>query len=213
MQMSELEKNEIISVETEEEQIASVSNNGLTHDDKLRQIIQFLWRKGHVARHSQKALFDFAYENLNEMDKILRYFGVRVDYNADAQEIYLCAVDGPSLLSRTPYTRSRSVLIILLANRLWQHKSVVDLVTINKSDVFEEYKLYMLNSADLNKVENNFKLAWAFCENSDFIVPSPDNEEVYIISQYLKCRVTANDLVNYMEELQKISDSRKKVED
>ena len=74
MQMSELEKNEIISVETEEEQIASVSNNGLTHDDKLRQIIQFLWRKGHVARHSQKALFDFAYENLNEMDKILRYF-------------------------------------------------------------------------------------------------------------------------------------------
>ena len=198
MQMSELEKNEIISVETEEEQIASVSNNGLTHDDKLRQIIQFLWRKGHVARHSQKALFDFAYENLNEMDKILRYFGVRVDYNADAQEIYLCAVDGPSLLSRTPYTRSRSVLIILLANRLWQHKSVVDLVTINKSDVFEEYKLYMLNSADLNKVENNFKLAWAFCENSDFIVPSPDNEEVYIISQYLKCRVTANDLAVMM---------------
>ena len=211
--MSELENAEIMNTETEEEQIASVTNNGLTHDDKLRQIIQYLWRKGHVARHSQKVLFDFAYENLNEIEKILRYFGVRVDYNADAQEIYLCAVEGVSLLSRTPYTRSRSVLIILLANRLWQHKSVVDLVTVNKSDIFEEYKLYMLSSGDLNKVENKFNLAWNFCESSDFIIPAPDNEDVFFISQYLKCRVTANDLVSYMEELQKISDSRKKVED
>ena len=211
--MSELENTEIINTETDEEQIASVSNNGLTHDDKLRQVIQYLWRKGHVARHSQKVLFDFAYENLNEMDKILRYFGVRVDYNADAQEIYLCAVEGSSLLSRTPYARSRSVLIILLANRLWQHKSVVDLVTVNKSDIFEEYKLYMLSSGDLNKVENKFNLAWAFCENSDFIIPAPDNEDVFFISQYLKCRVSANDLVSYLEELQKVSDSRKNAED
>ncbi len=169
-----------------------------------------LWKQGHLNKENKddKQYYETAYENIRELNEICNHFGLRVVIMEQYNNIYIEPTleeenDDFRIIDRKKHTKGLSIILYLLANRIWLDKSSSSEALIDKKELAETFEELMKIDGDLTAPEKTFESAINYCKTSGFIKSAADDEDLYIIQPYIKCKITNEELSVYKQELRK----------
>ena len=175
---------------------------------ELDYAIGVLYKKGHLFEEddADKQYYHIIYALIDEVNEFYAHFGIRTVINKETNNIYLINIQNAnfSLVNRVPLSRTRSVMLVILAIRLWQQKDLTQPVTISKEDLYREFFMYIPKDGNKKNADSTFSGALDYCLKSGFIRTVPDDSDMFLILPYLKCRVTAEEIHGFKEQLEKI---------
>ena len=174
---------------------------------QLQKTIVQLWKKGHFYKEDKldKVYYDFAYEHLNDLNDLVRIFGVRVISSQQHNNIYLTTLaddeDEASVITKSSYGRAISIIMVLLANIIYNAQIGSVEVPVDKYELFEDFVHFMPQTGDEKSLQNQFSKALKECRENGFIKYAIDDENTIIILPYIKCKVSQAALNEYKAEL------------
>lgn len=165
-----------------------------------------LWRNGMVDRSdvSTRDIYDVLYENLRPVNILLSYFGGRAILNDECHIIYTEKLneDGIySLFRDKPVDKYKTLMLVLLAERLYLHSMEDGVATVKREALYEEFKFYLNDTSDEANFIIRFDNAIKYCIENRYLKAVPDDDTTYVICDYLRIRVTADKIQALMEQL------------
>lgn len=186
-----------------------VSQGLMISEEDLDRAMNVLWQRGKLWRDdvNDKAFYDIVYECFEEVSDFFHHWRIRVlrfdDYNI------ICLDRTPdasfSLISRTALLRNRSVMLIILASRIWRNADMTQPVTVSRDELYREFYMYMPKDGNTKKSDSVFNVAVEYCVKNGFMRPVPDDLNMFLLLPYIKCRVTVDELSRYIESLETYS--------
>lgn len=172
----------------------------------INRAVCTLWRNGMVDRsdESTRDIYDVLYENIKSVNILLSYFGGRVVLNDECHIIYTEKLDEDgvySLFRDKPIDKYKTLMLILLANRLYLHSAEDGVATAKRSALYEDFKFYLNDTSDEANFAIRFDNAIKYCIENKYLKVVPDDDTTYVICDYLRIRVTADKVQALMEQL------------
>lgn len=186
-----------------------VSQGLMISEEDLDRAMNALWQRGKLWRDdvNDKSFYDIVYECFEEVSDFFHHWRVRVLRFDDYNIIYLDRTPDASfsLISRTALLRNRSIMLIILASRIWRNADMMQPVTVSRDELYREFYMYMPKDGNIKKSDSVFNVAVEYCVKNGFMRPVPDDPNMFLLLPYIKCRVTVDELSRYVESLETYS--------
>ena len=190
--------------------------NGAFKD--INRAVCTLWRNGMIDRSDgfSRELYDVLYENLAPVNVLFNYFGGRVILNDECHIIYTEKLNEDcvySLFRDKPVDKYKTLMLILLANRLYLHSVEDGVATVKRNALYEDFKFYLNDTSDEANFVIRFDNAIRYCIDNRYLKVVPDDDTTYVICDYLRIRVTADKVQALMEQLKDSAENTEEKED
>lgn len=177
----------------------------------INHAICILWRNGMVERSDEdmRDIYDILYENLASVNILISYFGGRVVLNDECHIIYTEKLDEEgvySLFRDKPLDKHKTLMLVLLANRLWSYCGEDGVATVSRTMLYDDFKFYLNDTSDEANLNSRFDNALKYCIENKYLKAVPDDDKTYVIRDYLRIRVTADKVQTLMEQLKNLSE-------